>query len=360
MLSETIPFCSKYWYHIVILLCLCYFYEDIHRRIKRGILSIFTKVFKYPDGIGTTDQNEALDKEETDIKDNEEEEFIESALPKDLKHVPYRYVKPNDEELLIRANKFYEITNARRTVRYFSEENVPREVIRYIIKAAGTAPSGAHTEPWSFVVVSNKTMKIRIREIVEREEEINYKKRMGKKWTSDLRPLRTNWIKEYLTTAPYLILVFKQVYGFLPNGKRKVHYYNEMSVSIACGILLTAIEVFPFSVSYYLFFFFLLSLLISSSSFSFFLFSFAIYRYFLYFYFYFYFFFFNDPSPLQYTGLVTLTSTPLNCGPAIRALLARPINEKLVLLLPVGYPAKDATVPDLQRKSLSEILTEIE
>ncbi|XP_047344238.1 iodotyrosine deiodinase 1 isoform X3 [Vespa velutina] len=270
---------------------------------------------------------------------------MESALPKDLKHVPYRYVKPNDEELLIRANKFYEITNARRTVRYFSEENVPREVIRYIIKAAGykirldinfvlyifffsfflfffffvlygsfyrrhlafpflgTAPSGAHTEPWSFVVVSNKTMKSRIREIVEREEEINYKKRMGKKWTSDLRPLRTNWIKEYLTTAPYLILVFKQVYGFLPNGKRKVHYYNEMSVSIACGILLTAIE---------------------------------------------------------YTGLVTLTSTPLNCGPAIRALLARPINEKLVLLLPVGYPAKDATVPDLQRKSLSEILTEIE
>ncbi|XP_047344237.1 iodotyrosine deiodinase 1 isoform X2 [Vespa velutina] len=303
MLSETIPFCSKYWYHIVILLCLCYFYEDIHRRIKRGILSIFTKVFKYPDVIGTADQNEALDKEETDIKDNEEEEFMESALPKDLKHVPYRYVKPNDEELLIRANKFYEITNARRTVRYFSEENVPREVIRYIIKAAGTAPSGAHTEPWSFVVVSNKTMKSRIREIVEREEEINYKKRMGKKWTSDLRPLRTNWIKEYLTTAPYLILVFKQVYGFLPNGKRKVHYYNEMSVSIACGILLTAIE---------------------------------------------------------YTGLVTLTSTPLNCGPAIRALLARPINEKLVLLLPVGYPAKDATVPDLQRKSLSEILTEIE
>ncbi|XP_035717347.1 iodotyrosine deiodinase 1-like isoform X2 [Vespa mandarinia] len=303
MLSETIPFCSKYWYHIVILLCLCYFYEDIHRRIKRGILSIFTKVFKYPDGIGTADQNEALDEKETDIKDNEDEEFMESALPKDLKHVSYRYVKPNEEQLLIRANKFYEITNARRTVRYFSEENVPREVIRYIIKAAGTAPSGAHTEPWSFVVVSNKTMKSRIREIVEREEEINYKKRMGKKWTSDLRPLRTNWIKEYLTTAPYLILVFKQVYGFLPNGKRKVHYYNEMSVSIACGILLTAIE---------------------------------------------------------YTGLVTLTSTPLNCGPAIRALLARPINEKLVLLLPVGYPAKDATVPDLQRKSLSEILTEIE
>ncbi|KAL2733539.1 iodotyrosine deiodinase 1 isoform X1 [Vespula maculifrons] len=302
MLSEAVPFCSKYWYHIVIFfVCFCYFYGDIHRQIKRRISPIFTKVFKYPDGI-RTDQNEALD-EVTDIIDNDEEEFMESALPKDLKHVPYQYVKPNEKELLRRANKFFEITNARRTIRYFDEENVPKEVIRYIIKAAGTAPSGAHTEPWSFVAVSNKTMKSRIREIVEREEEINYKKRMGKKWTSDLRPLRTNWIKEYLTTAPYLILVFKQVYGILPNGKRKVHYYNETSVSIACGILLTAIE---------------------------------------------------------YTGLVTLTSTPLNCGPAIRTLLGRPSNEKLHLLLPVGYPAKDATVPDLQRKSLSEILTEIE
>jgi len=78
---------------------------------------------------------------------------------------------------------------------------------------------------------------------VEREEEINYKKRMGVKWTTDLSPLRTNWMKEYLTIAPYLILVFKQIYGILPNGKKKVHYYQEMSVSIACGILITAIQV---------------------------------------------------------------------------------------------------------------------
>ncbi|KMQ89500.1 iodotyrosine dehalogenase 1 [Lasius niger] len=141
------------------------------------------------------------------------------------------------------------------------------------------------------------------RSIVEQEEEINYKKRMGVKWTTDLSPLRTNWIKEYLTIAPYLILVFKQTYGTLPNGKKKVHYYHEMSVSIACGILITAI---------------------------------------------------------QYAGLVTLTSTPLNCGPAIRSLLGRPSNEKLVLLLPVGYPAENAIVPDLQRKPLSEILNEID
>ncbi|XP_014609117.1 PREDICTED: iodotyrosine deiodinase 1 [Polistes canadensis] len=300
MLSEVLPFCSKYWYHIVIALCFCFFFESIVLRLtKRGIFAIISNALKYSDSARKDPKNEELDEVDSD----NEEKFVESALPEDLKHLPYEYSKPSDEELLRRANEFYEITNARRTIRFFSEENVPKEVIRHIIRAAGTAPSGAHTEPWSFVVVSNKTMKALIREIVEREEEINYKKRMGIKWTTDLRPLKTNWIKEYLTAAPYLILVFKQVYGFLPNGKRKVHYYNEMSVSIACGILLTAI---------------------------------------------------------QYTGLVTLTSTPLNCGPAIRTLLQRPSNEKLVLLLPVGYPAKDATIPDLRRKSLSEILVEID
>lgn len=92
-------------------------------------------------------------------------------------------------------------------------------------------------------MVSNASVKQDIREIVEREEEINYLKRMGKKWTTDLQPLKTDWRKEYLTTAPYLILVFKQDYGFLPNGKRKIHYYKEMSVAIACGILITAIQV---------------------------------------------------------------------------------------------------------------------
>lgn len=109
--------------------------------------------------------------------------------------------------------------------------------------ALGTAPSGAHTEPWTFVVVTDSDIKAKIREIVENEEEINYKKRMSKKWVTDLQPLKTNWIKEYLTTAPCLILVFKQAYGILPNNTRKVHYYNELSISIACGILITAIQV---------------------------------------------------------------------------------------------------------------------
>lgn len=92
-------------------------------------------------------------------------------------------------------------------------------------------------------MVSNHDVKAKIRNIVEQEEEVNYRKRMGIKWTTDLSPLRTNWIKEYLTTAPYLILVFKQTYATLPNGKKKIHYYHEISVSIACGILITAIQV---------------------------------------------------------------------------------------------------------------------
>ncbi|NXS66019.1 IYD1 deiodinase, partial [Pandion haliaetus] len=163
----------------------------------------------------------------------------------------------------------------------------------------GTSPSGAHTEPWTFVVVQDPYLKHKIREIVEEEEEINYKKRMGDRWVNDLKRLRTNWIKEYLDTAPYLILIFKQVYGWLPNGKKKTHYYNEISVSIACGILLAA---------------------------------------------------------LQNAGLYTVTSTPLNCGPQLRVLLQRPANEKLLLLLPVGYPKKDATVPALTRKPLEDIM----
>ncbi|MEE6475088.1 hypothetical protein FKM82_010614 [Ascaphus truei] len=165
--------------------------------------------------------------------------------------------------------------------------------------STGTAPSGAHTEPWTFVVVQDPEAKHKIREIIEEEEEINYLKRMGDKWVNDLKRLRTNWVKEYLDTAPFLILIFKQVYGLLSNNKKKTHYYNEISVSIACGILLAAI---------------------------------------------------------QNVGLVTVTTTPLNCGPRLRVLLQRPVNEKLLMLLPVGYPNKDATVPDLQRKPLDDIM----
>ena len=110
----------------------------------------------------------------------------------------------------------------------------------------GTGPSGAHTEPWTFVVVQDKALKAEIREMVEEEELLNYTKRMGEKWVRDLEQLKTNWIKPYLEQAPYLIVIFKQTYGVDENGEKKTHYYNEMSVCIATGILLTAIEVSVF------------------------------------------------------------------------------------------------------------------
>ncbi|XP_031770882.1 iodotyrosine deiodinase 1 isoform X2 [Apis florea] len=294
MFTELFPFWTKYWYHVLITIVVYIFLKLFYKILKKD--AIFTEKNKHNFDISNIIKQLKETNQET--KDSEE-----SALPKDLKHIPYEYKRPSEMELFCQASEFYKIVTARRTIRFFSSDPVPKEVIYEIIKAAGTAPSGAHTEPWTFVAVSNQKIKEQIRYIVESEEEINYKKRMGVKWTTDLLPLRTNWIKEYLTTAPYLLLVFKQIYGILPNGKKKIHYYNEISTCIACGILITAI---------------------------------------------------------QYAGLVTLTSTPLNCGPAIRNLLGRPSNEKLVVLLPVGYPAKDATVPDLQRKSLSDILVEID
>jgi iodotyrosine deiodinase len=122
---------------------------------------------------------------------------------------------------------------------------------------------------------------------------------MSKQWKTDLLPLRTSYVKEYLTEVPYIILVFKQTHGMRADGKRKTHYYNEISCSISVGILLCA---------------------------------------------------------LQAAGLSTVTTTPLNCGPALRCLLNRPSNEKLLVVLPVGYPTDDCKIPDLKRKKLDEIL----
>ncbi|XP_076129142.1 iodotyrosine deiodinase [Alosa pseudoharengus] len=242
------------------------------------------------------------DDTEISSKDNEGDDWLDSGGEEELPHVPYTPTRYQPEEMLERSKQFYSLLNQRRSVRFISPESVPRSVIDNVILAAGTAPSGAHTEPWTFVVVSEPETKHKIRLIVEEEEEINYKQRMGNKWVKDLERLRTNWVKEYLDVAPYLILIFKQAYGILPNGKKKTHYYNEISVSISCGLLLAA---------------------------------------------------------LHNVGLVTVTSTPLNCGPQLRALLRRPANEKLLMLLPVGYAAADATVPDLKRKPLDDVMVYI-
>ncbi|XP_036941807.1 iodotyrosine deiodinase 1 [Acanthopagrus latus] len=235
-------------------------------------------------------------------REEEDGDWVDGGEEEELEHVPYTPARYPEEKMLERSREFYTLLNQRRSVRFISPEPVPREVIDNVIRTAGTAPSGAHTEPWTFVVVSDPETKHQIRQIVEEEEEVNYRQRMGDKWVNDLARLRTNWIKEYLDVAPYLLLIFKQTYGILPNGKKKTHYYNEISVSISCGLLLAA---------------------------------------------------------LQNVGLVTVTSTPLNCGPQIRLLLKRPANEKLLMLLPVGYPASDATVPDLKRKPLDDIMVHI-
>ncbi|XP_007516062.1 iodotyrosine deiodinase 1 [Erinaceus europaeus] len=238
----------------------------------------------------------------TDLYQAEEDAEECQEPEEEIDHIPFSHTRYPEKEMVKRSQEFYALLNQRRSVRFISNEQVPMEVIDNVIKTAGTAPSGAHTEPWTFVVVKDSDMKHKIREIIEEEEEVNYMKRMGQRWVSDVKKLRTTWIKEYLDTAPVLILIFKQVHGFATNGKKKVHYYNEISVSISCGILLAA---------------------------------------------------------LQNAGLVTVTTTPLNCGPRLRMLLARPHNEKLLMLLPVGYPSKEATIPDLKRKPLDQIMVTV-
>lgn len=198
------------------------------------------------------------------------------------------------------GRRFYELMRGRRSVRAFNANIKPSiDIVEDCIRAAGTAPSGAHTEPWTFCVIEELAVKQAVREIVEHEEQINYSTRMHAQWVTDLRPLHTNAIKPYLTNAPYLILIFKQTHGTTTDGRKKLHYYNEISTSIAAGILLCA---------------------------------------------------------LQAAGLCSLVTTPLNCGPALRCLLKRPTNEKLLILLAVGYAEDNCKVPDLERKGLQDIM----
>ncbi|XP_021939884.1 iodotyrosine deiodinase 1 isoform X2 [Zootermopsis nevadensis] len=290
------PFVNEYWPFIVAGV-LCY----LGARFAYNSAVSWNPKPRGAQSHKTPDEAEVADEEEYDEDDGQNLDLT-SALPWDLEHVPLEFKRLPVEETIRRSMEFYNFMSTRRTVRFFSSDPVPADVIRNIIRVAGTAPSGAHTEPWTYVVISDPEVKKKVRETVEEEEYTNYIKRMGDQWTTDLKPLKTSWVKEYLTDAPYLILVFKQLYSYKEDGTKRIHYYNEMSVSLASGILIAAIH---------------------------------------------------------YAGLVSLTSTPLNCGPALRTLVGRPVSEKLTLLLPVGYPANDATVPDLKRKPLEDILVEI-
>ncbi len=211
---------------------------------------------------------------------------------KEFKHVRFNY-----EESLKRGLEFCEMMSKRRSIRSFSDEKFDIELIRTAVRTAGTAPSGANKQPWKFVIVESAGIKKEIRIAAEKEEKESYERRMPQSWLDDLAPLGTDWHKEFLETAPYLIVVFK--IDYLKDGKElKKHYYVNESVGIATGILLSA---------------------------------------------------------LQNMGLVTLTHTPSPMN-FLQKILSRPSNEKPFLLIPVGYPAKETVVPDISKKKSEEIM----
>ena len=212
--------------------------------------------------------------------------------------IPLPYEKPAEAEIAERARRFYEDMNRRRTVRDFSPEPVPAAVIEDLVRAASTAPSGAHRQPWTFVAVSDPEIKRRIRIAAEREEHENYGGRMPDEWLRALEPLGTDEHKPFLEIAPWLVVLFRQNYGVGPDGEHVRHYYVSESVGIAAGLFLTAVH---------------------------------------------------------QAGLVALTHTPSPMG-FLRKILERPANETACLLIPVGYPAAGAQVPDLRRKPLDDVL----
>ena len=206
------------------------------------------------------------------------------------------------EEMRSRLEAFYEDVNRRRTVREFSDRPVPRDIIETALKAAGTAPSGANLQPWHFVVVSGARTKRRIREAAEIEEREFYEHRASEEWLKALEPLGTDSDKPFLETAPCLIAVFLQKFGQLPDGRKVKHYYPVESTGLAAGILITA---------------------------------------------------------LHRAGLVCLTHTPSPMA-FLNEILDRPRSERPFLLLVTGYPAEDATVPDISRKPLKEFVSFID
>lgn len=211
--------------------------------------------------------------------------------------VPYRPDRLSLDETRTRVREFYEQVDRRRSVRFFSDAPVPRDVIEDAIRAASTAPSGAHRQPWTFVAISDPALKRQIRIAAEAEEKRSYEGRMSEEWLEALRPLGTDWQKPFLETVPWIVVVFAQMYGLREDGSRQTNYYVRESVGIACGMFIAA---------------------------------------------------------LHQAGLSTLTHTPSPMK-FLKDILGRPANEQPYILFPVGYPADDAVVPDIERKPLGEV-----
>ncbi|MGY8787004.1 MAG: nitroreductase family protein [Fidelibacterota bacterium] len=203
----------------------------------------------------------------------------------------------SEEEMLSRSKLFLTEIVKRRTVRKFSNRDVPIEIIKNCIKSAATAPSGANKQPWQFVIVQDTNVKVKIRQAAEKEEKEFYSHRATKEWLDDLNQFGTDWQKPFLEVAPYLIVVFRQVYDLEENGSQRKNYYVNESAGIASGFLLMA---------------------------------------------------------LHNAGLATLTHTPSPMN-FLSEILKRPANEKAFLLIPVGYPSRDAEVPEITKKPFIEI-----
>lgn len=207
------------------------------------------------------------------------------------------YTRIDEAQMLARAEAFYRTMEQRRTTRHFANDPVPRRLIELAILTAGTAPSGAHRQPWRFVAIDDAGLKAKIRAAAEEEELKTYSERMTDEWREALHPLGTDHVKEHLTDAPWLVVLFAEKFGLRPDGSHRKNYYVDESVGIAAGLFIAAIHMM---------------------------------------------------------GLVTLTHTPNPMG-FLRDLLGRGTHEKAVLLMPVGYPRPDAKVPDLQRLPLDAI-----
>lgn len=195
------------------------------------------------------------------------------------------------------ARDFHAEMDRRRTTRHFSTEPVARELIEFAIRTAGTAPSGAHQQPWTFVAVSNPELKAKIRQAAEEAEHAFYHGRAPQEWIDALAPLGTDEHKAHLTDAPWVVVLFRQAHGLRADGTKQTFYYTQESCGLAAGLFITAIH---------------------------------------------------------RMGLVTLTHTPNPMG-FLGELLGRPAHEKAMLVMPVGYPAAGAAVPDIRRKPMEEI-----
>ena len=205
----------------------------------------------------------------------------------------------SESKMRSRSESFLNEIITRRTIREFSDRIVPIDIINNCIKTAASAPSGANKQPWQFVIVRDSGIKTKIREAAEKEEKEFYGHRATKEWLEDLNQFGTDWHKPFLEIAPYLIVIFRKIYDLEDDGTQRKNYYVNESVGIASGFLLAA---------------------------------------------------------LHHAGLATLTHTPSPMN-FLGEILNRPKNEKAFLLIPVGYPAKDAEVPDISKKPFGEIST---